>query len=376
MRLYACIVKTLKENLRDWKVLAMVLLMSPFFLLIVKMFYGGGPVTYNLGLYNADKGKQAIELISKLENIQYDDGVKMFKLKNLNSLPQIEEQAKNKTIDIGVAIPDNYSKLISNGKETAVVNLYGSMSNTRYIVAAIMAADAVQKQGIEVSKINLPANIRETFVEKKQALNEFEGYVPGMIALSFLMLFFSATATIVKENDKHTLIRLKLSRLGVVNYLAGISIVQTILAVIAVIVAYLCAIGLGYKPVGSNLPAICVIGLISSLSMVALSLITASFLSTVFDVLTVGCFPFFVLMFFSGCMFPMPKVSNFTIAGHPVGVTDILPLAHTGSAFNKILNYGSGIGDILYEIIALIVLTVIYFSIGLCLYKKRKLSKA
>jgi ABC-2 type transport system permease protein len=238
-----------------------------------------------------------------------------------------------------------------------------------------MVSDAVDKQGLEMAKVILPSAISETFVEKKQPLNEFEGYVPGLISLSVLMILFTASASIVRENDKKTLIRLKLSQLGAFNFLSGICIVQAVVAIVAIVISYWAAIGLGYKPAG-GFGAVLVVGIISSFSMVAVSLVVASFLDTIFDVLTIGCFPFFIMMFFSGSMFPLPKMNLFTIGGHTFGITDILPLTHTVNAFNKILNYGVGINSVLFEIFMITMLTVIYFVTGLMLYQKRKLSKA
>jgi ABC-2 type transport system permease protein len=55
---------------------------------------------------------------------------------------------------------------------------------------------------------------------------------------------------------------------------------------------------------------------------------------------------------------------------------DILPLTHTVDAFNQIMNYGAGLNDVTWDIIMILFLTIIYFSAGLLLYQKRKLSKA
>lgn len=379
MRLAASVVKSFKENIRDWKVLALVLVFSPFFVLLMKLFYGGGPTTYNIGILNFDGGKPSIELTETLKNVKAQDGSGLFKLTGIGDEEQLKAVVKEKSIDIGIVIPDGYSKKITGEDDRnaspAVVTFYGSMGNAKYTLAAIMAADIINRQGIEAAKIALPLSISETFLEKKQPLNEFEGYVPGLISLAVLMILFTATASIVKENDKKTLVRLKLSRLGAFNFLTGVSIVQAVVAVAAIVLSYWTALGLGYRPSGGFGP-ILVVGIISSFSMVAVSLVLASFLNTVFDVLTVGCFPFFILMFFSGSMFPMPKVNLFMAGGHSFGITDILPLTHTANAFNKILNYGAGINDVLFDIFMIAMLTIIYFVIGLVLYQKRRLSKA
>lgn len=380
MKLAASVIKSFRENVRDWKVIVLVLLFSPFFVLLMYLFYGEEPTTCNVGILNLDGGKSSTELVEILENTKGQDGLGLFKLSVISDEDELRAKVKEKTIDIGIVVPDDYSEKITcadaeNIVSPAVVGFYGSMSNIRYTVAAVMAADAIYKQGMEAVKISLPLSISETFLEKKLPLNEFEEYVPGLISLAVLMILFSATASIVKENEKKTLIRLKLSRLGAFNLLAGICIVQAAVAVAAIVLTYWTALGLGYRPVG-EFDAVLFIGIVSSLSMVAVSLVVGSFLDTVFDVLTIGCFPFFVLMFFSGSMFPLPKLNLLSIGGHSLGVTDILPLTHTANAFNKILNYGAGINDVLFDVFMICMLTALYFVIGLTLYRKRKLSKA
>lgn len=378
MKLVASIIKSFKENIRDWKVLAMVLVFSPFFVLLMNLFYGGEATTNKIGIVNLDKGNKSIELVKSIESIKGQDDSKLFKLSYVDNQRQLEVEVKEKSIDIGLVIPQEYSETLADKvtiEKTPVVNFYGSMGNMRYTVAAVLASDAVYKQGMKAHEITLPSYFNETFLEKKQPLNEFEGYVPGLISLAVLMILFTASASFVKENDKRTIIRLKLSPLGAFNFLGGISIVQAVIAIIAIILSYWTALGLGYRPAG-NFGSVLAVGIVSSFSMVAVSLVVASFLSTIFDVLTIGCFPFFIMMFFSGSMFPLPKMNMFSIGGHQFGITDILPLTHTANAFNKILNYGSGISEVVFEIFMICLLTMEYFAFGMILYQRRKLSKA
>ncbi len=380
MKLIASVVKTLKENIRDWKVLIMVLVFSPFFILLMNLYYGSEPTTYNIGILNYDMGNESTELIKTLENTRGEKNIKLFSVSEFNNREQLETKVKDKSIDLGMVIPENYSKILlmsafDKNKSTVAVDFLGSMGNMKYTVAAVLSSDIVYKQGMDVAKITLPSKITETFLEKKLPLNEFDNYAPGLISLAILMILFTACATIVKENDKRTLIRLKLSRLGAFNFLLGICIVQALIAVIALMLSYWTALGLGYKPVGEFGPVL-IVGIVSSFSMVAVSLLVSSFLNSVFDVLTIGCFPFFIMMFFSGSMFPLPKINLFTLGGHSFGITDILPLTHTANAFNKILNFGSGITDVGFDMAMIVLLSLIYFAAGVILYNRRKLSRA
>ncbi|RCX19725.1 ABC-2 type transport system permease protein [Fontibacillus phaseoli] len=367
MKLAASVIKTFKENIRDWKVLAMVLLFAPFFLLIMYLLYGRGATTYDLGILNLDEGNASTALIEMIDRKKGPDGSKLFNISHIATVDELEGRVKEKVIDIGMVLPPDYSTLPS------VAHLYGSMNNVRYPVAAVMVADEVQKQGMAAAKITLPITISETFLERQLPMNEFDGYVPGLLTLAILMILFTATASIVKENDKKTLIRLKLSRLGAFHFLAAICIVQAFIAVGAMMLSYWTALGLGYSPSG-NFGTVLLVGVLSSLSMVSISLVVASFLRTVFDVLTVGCFPFFILMFFSGSMFPLPKLPLFSIQGHSLGITDILPLTHTVNAFNKVLNYGAGWNEIKFDLFMILILTLVYFLAGLGLYQRRRLS--
>ncbi len=380
MKLAASVIKSFKENMRDWKVLALVLLFSPFFLVLIYLLYGHSPATYKIGIVDLDKRENSAALAERIESIKGPDDMGLLHIRYIEDVEKIKAEVKEKTIDIGIVIPKNYSdfntaSVLEGTGNSAVVNFYGSMSNARYIIAAVLVADTINTQGIAAADITLPFSINETFVEKNLPLNEFDSSVPGLLSLAVLMILFTATASIVKENDKKTLIRLKLSRLGAFNFLMGICIVQTVIALAALAISYLTALLLGYRPEGS-LGSILILGVISSFSIVSISLVVASFLNTVFDVLTVGCFPFFILMFFSGSMLPLPKLTVLTIHGHSLGITDVLPLTHTVNGFNKILNYGAGPKEILFDLIMIVLLTVLYFLTGLVLYQKCKLSKA
>ncbi len=135
---------------------------------------------------------------------------------------------------------------------------------------------------------------------------------------------------------------------------------------------FLTAIAVGYRP-GGPLLEVLLVCVLCSLSIIGISLIMAAFLRSIFDLMTIGCFPFFILMFFSGGMFPLPALHVFTLFGHAINVNDVLPTTHAIFAIDRILNYGTGLAGLQFEIGALAVLTVAYFAIGLWLFKKKYL---
>ena len=73
-------------------------------------------------------------------------------------------------------------------------------------------------------------------------------------------------------------------------------------------------------------------------------------------------------------MFPLPDIRLFEIAGRSVNVNDILPTTHSISAFEKILNRGAGLSDVTYELTAISLLCVVFFSLGTFWFTKRHMS--
>ena len=76
-------------------------------------------------------------------------------------------------------------------------------------------------------------------------------------------------------------------------------------------------------------------------------------------------------MFFSGGMFPIPPLQLFVLGGRSININDILPTTHSISALGKILNYESGLGDVVFEIGAIVFLSFVYFAAGVWLFTKR-----
>jgi ABC-2 type transport system permease protein len=100
----------------------------------------------------------------------------------------------------------------------------------------------------------------------------------------------------------------------------------------------------------------------------------ASLTRSVSQAFVVANFPLALMMFFSGIIFPMPPISLFTIAGRAISPYDILPPTHAVVALNKILTLGAGLGDVAYELSALVILSVLYFAFGVWLFRRIHLS--
>jgi len=372
------------ENFRDWKVLILGVTFAPFFVVLMYFYFGEAIETYRVAFVNHDQGVTDSNgnifyagqaLIAKIETSADMEGTIVLKIFQEKEISEAQKRLKDKSADLIVEIPENFSQVLLDYKkgerpEPAVVRTYGDPVNPKYIMAAVWSDSLTYQFTLDWTGLEGPLQLETEELTQLISLTDFDLYVPGLLGLALMMLMFTAAATLIKEKDKGTIMRLRISNMTTPEWLVAVSLAQVIIGLLAMGLTYLTAVILGYQAAGS-LVAVTVVGILSCLAIIAISVLVAAMLRTIFDLMTVGCFPFFILMFFSGGMFPLPTISLFSLGGHPFNVNDFLPTTHAITAFGKILNQGMGLGDVVFEIGAIAVLTVLYFAFGIWLFTKR-----
>ena len=98
MKTFACFIKTFMENLRDWKILILVLVFAPFFIYLMYMYMGNsGSSVYNVIVINKDpKGVFSRELIDAWESIKTEEGKSVLRIKMVADSATGKKKIKNK----------------------------------------------------------------------------------------------------------------------------------------------------------------------------------------------------------------------------------------------------------------------------------------
>lgn len=387
MRIISLFRKTWIENIRDWKILILTLTFAPLFVLLMFFYVGESTqspyrvvvINRDVGVSTADHGdfNAGSDLIVEMTRVQDSEGKKIIEVKQALDMTSAREQLMNNAVDLVVEIPERFSEVLlsySQGNQPApvVVKTYGDPTKANYIMAAVWSDMITYEYAAATAGMQSPLDIQVNTVNGKQTLNEFELYVPALLVLALIMLMFTAAASLIKEKDKGTIIRLRLSNMTTFEWLMAVSLTQVIIGMLALALTFATAVALGYQTSGS-LVAVLIVGLLSCLSIIAISLIVAAYLRTIFDLLTIGCFPFFILMFFSGGMFPLPPLRLFTIGDRAMNINDLLPTTHAINAMSQILNYGAGLNDVVFELGAITVLTIVLFAFGIWLFTRRQM---
>ncbi|MFA9491963.1 MAG: ABC transporter permease [Anaerolineales bacterium] len=385
MRFVSLFRKTLIENIRDWKILILTLTFAPLFVLLMYSYVDGSTrgayrvvvINRDAGVSDPDQGEinAGSDLILEMVKVKDQEGRQLFEVEQKLDMATAQKQLLNNSVDLVVEIPGLFSEVLlefSKGHQLdpVLVRTYGDPTKANYIMAAVWSDMITYEYAAAVAGMKSPLEIQVNTVSGKQTLNEFELYVPALLVLALIMLMFTAAASLIKEKDKGTIIRLRLSNMTTFEWLMAVSLVQIIIGMLALVLTYLTAVALGYESSGS-IPAVMLVGFLACLSIIAISIIVAAYLRTIFDLLTIGCFPFFILMFFSGGMFPLPPLRLFTVGDRAMNINDLLPTTHAINAMSKILNYGAGLREVAFEIVAIILLTIVFFAVGVWAFTRR-----
>jgi ABC-2 type transport system permease protein len=383
MKVLSVVNKSLKEQLRSFWILLLTLSMGPFFIFVYFLILETSKPHYDIIIINNDKG------FSLNEN-PVNDGSSLISffqqtIKDSIKLPLTVEvgfeeakaldKLRNKKADALIVIPGNFSEIINNYDLTdsvspSEIKFFGDLTNINYLISAVWANGIIEEFSNLMAGSKRTIKIEETGLGISGSINEFDIVVPGILILSLIMLMFTATIAFISEVENKTIIRLKLSKLTNFEFITGISIVQLFVGVASILLTLASAALLGFKFNGSIILFL-LITILTSMSIIAFSLIIAALTKTANEVLIVGNFPMFLFMFFTGAAFPFKSEGLFTISGYPVSIQGLMSPTHSISALNKILILNMKFIDIIPEITAIILLTFVYFTLGLWLFRRR-----
>lgn len=359
--------------------------MGPFFIMVYYLILEVSKPHYDMLVVNNDAGviiegkniNKGEDLVEYIRKSIHGKGSVPLKVVVSRDRKASEQMVSNKKADALIIIDSLFSQTLGKrnaGNSTPVskVEFIGDLTSTNYLITAVWANEILNEYIMRETGSKRLVEVKETALGNSGRINDFDIIVPGIMILSLIMLMFTASIAFVSEVEQRTIIRLRLSKISAFEYLSGISIVQLLVGIASLLLTLCTAIALGFNYTGSLLIMI-IIACLTSLSIIAFSLIIAASTNSAGEILVVGNFPMFLFMFFTGAAFPLKSNPIFTIGGYPVNLQGLMSPTHAISALNKTLVMNMDIKSIIPEITALIILTIIYFVAGAVLFNRRHL---
>jgi ABC-2 type transport system permease protein len=379
MKLLAVIRKSFTEQIRQFWILLLTISMAPFFVGIFYLIYKSSAMNLKVCVVNLDRSpattssaNYGAELLKYLESVENDTIPVAFE--EVMDRATAEEQVRNKKMHAMVIIPAGFSDSVrlklSGGNVRVPFELSGNLTETNYMVAAILGITYISGFINSATGTLEPYHFIETPAGLSSKLNDFAIAIPGLLALASIMLMFSGAIAFVVEPEKKTMLRLKLSRVKPVTFITGTTIIQVLVGLVSILLTLGTAFLFEFDFSGSFWLFLLVC-ILTCLSVIGFSLILAGITKSVNEVLVVGNFPLFLFMFFSGTMFPIQGAALFTIGGYPFTIPGLMSTYHGTDALKQVLIYEAGIAEIWPQLVSLTGLTIVYFLIGYWIYRKR-----
>lgn len=382
--------KSLREQSRDILMLSLTLVFAPMFVFLYWLFFpGGGSTTFDVIVQNNDIPMQMSDgsmlsagegILEALKTVTYADDKPILRVEPTLDRTDAEKRLKDHEAEVLLIIPEDFSsdilaRLEGSPLETASVTLVGDLTNPYYALAAVMVGSAVEQYGQGAVRQVSPIEFIEVALGASSARSEFDLYIPGLMIFAVIMLIFLAAMAVTREMESGTLRRLKLTPMTSFDFLGGISAALIVIAIAQVVLTFLAAQALGFESQGPIWVAI-LVGVITSFSIIGAGMVVASLSKSVSQAFIIANFPLALFIFFTNAVFPIQKVPLFSIAGRTISLWDFLPPTHAVVALNKVLTLGAGLEDVVYELSALVILSVLYFALGVWLFNRTQMRRA
>jgi len=380
MRLFSVFRVSLREQLRSPWDLVLTLLLAPMFIWLYWSMVGGGSTYYKVLVINNDRGSCPIgdpaqtcaeQAIERMSSLTYESGTPLLKLVDVHDRSEAETMLRNRKASGLIFFSESFTESLHNGEPAAGVQVtfVGDLTNPYYTPAVIFSNAVLESYVREATGQPSPILVTEEPLGGSASRSEFEVYVPGLLIAAGTMMLFSIAILITRQVESGTIHRLQITRMTALDLLGGISILYILISLVTVALSFATAQAFGFRSQGPLWVGMLICA-ITGVSVVGVGLVTACFSKTVARAAIIVNFPLFLVLFFSGAVFPVGNPRLFTLAGRDYGIFDLLPQTHATNALNKVLSLGAGLGEVTFELMALTVLTLLYFFIGIWLFRR------
>ncbi len=236
-RTYAIAKKEIKQLIRDWRML-FVLLFFPTFLLGVFGYAVNFDVqNVKLAVYDQEMSEQSRDFINSLSGSQYFDVVK-----TIRGNEEIKSTLDKKQAQVVLIIPRNFSRDAGKKSEPAEMQVLvdGVDGNTATIIQNYLTAAAMKFSGEiqskDMSKYGISAGIPvelETVFWFNPELETTLFLIPGLIAMILIVTaVVSVSLSLVREKERGTIEQINVSSLRIYELLIGKTLPYWLIAVV------------------------------------------------------------------------------------------------------------------------------------------------
>lgn len=373
MKRFVAIVRiAAKQKRRDLFALALSLLTAPLFVVFYWTIFHDNVDTYRIDMLDQyGKTQENAAHIQRIENALSELSTQhngySVSFSKVRTKSEAIENLKRGDVDMVLVFSSPPITSQNQGDPPPIIIFMGNASSPRFQFCAALSEKQIALYSTQRCRA-IPSVVFQTEALGVSATKTpFESYVPGLLVFAVIMLIFSSAMSIVKDIEAGTFARLRMTPVSAFELLGALSLVQLFTGIVSVLLTFIAAWLLGFKSEGSILLAM-VIATIACMASVGIGMVIAGLSKNQGRAFLLSSIAMFLLVLFSGIVFPRPNVPVFEVGNQVVDLFDILPTTHLGSALDKVLTLGAGAGDVIYEICVLLFISLITYIIGSLLF--------
>ncbi len=387
MKTVVIMVKSLKEQVRDWKMLTLNLLSPVIFMIIFGALFGKSFYIFNLAVLNLDRGvtesdgtnyNAGTQIVEEFSALRYDDGNPIFTVKTVEKSTQIQvhdDLKAHRTVGF-LIIPEDFTRsLVNPAAKSSTVDIYGDPSFPSFSLVNIFIQSTLKDYEKTKTGIKSSLDITTHYIGTGKGGSEFQYMAPGLMLLVIYFLIVQCAVVVAREVKNKTLIRLKLASLKSRQFLGGIALSQLALTMIMLPIMFGSAVMMGFHNQGSWFAAF-LLGLLASVTAIGIGLIVAAFSKNTVEAFIISNVVIIPMIFISGVFLPPPSLTVlFTLFGREFTLLSFIPTVHASAAINQILIFNVPLKKLVFEIAMLTGLSIAIYIIGAYLFNKRHLKR-
>lgn len=356
--------------------LLLTVLTPPLFVLLFHLFYTGQEPSLAVAIRRGRPGATEATIASgtpdtyALLTSYLSTGTPMdVRIREIEPNEDLSEMIRSGSVDLGIEIPSVLpAAKDSGGHQSAAVIVTVNPAREFYEKSISIVRHFVDTINTTHLGYTPPVSLEQVLVPHGESASSMDRYIPSLLIFSVIMLIFSVSTTVSREVERGHLLRLRLTRASAFEFLAGLSLSQLLLGLIGLGLTIIVARCLGFRGHG-HIPLIFVISSFSLLASIGVGLVVASLSRDTTMSLLLASFVMFMLVLFSGLIFPEPDIPVLTILGVTVSLFDALPTTHMSNALAEIMLTSSS-ADIRYEMALLLFLSFFYFATGVAIFSR------
>jgi ABC-2 type transport system permease protein len=364
-RLWAIVIKELRQLRRDRITLAMILTIPVFQLVLF-----GYAINLNLRGLDAGIADQAHTSASRalVMNMLATDVIKP--TARVATPQQLMTLLREGRINVGIVIPRDFERRRADGRPVAQILVDGSDTAVQ---SAAMQLAQVPITDSRLPDLRAPPNstppqgrIRVVAFynpERRSAVN----IVPGLIGviLTMTMVLFTAIA-IVRERERGNMELLIATPLTRAELMVGKVLPYVIIGLLQTCVILALGVWIFAVPVRGWLPDVFMAAMLLILANLSLGLLISTRAKSQFQATQMMIFVFRPSILRSGFMFPfagMPKAAQC--------LAEVLPLTHFLRLIRGVMLRGAGLWELWPDVLALLGFTAIMMTVAIAQFRKR-----